>query len=78
MNNVYLKFGWYPNNKESCCTSPDAENTIYFPQPITDILTFTKFLTLSLLDKQFIQEFVMKNGVSHSKLCGNTCTTCRP
>lgn len=43
-----------------------------------NILTFTKFLTLSLLDKQFIQEFVMKNEVLHSKLCGNTCTTCRP
>ena len=43
-----------------------------------NILTFTKFSTLSLLDKQFIQEFVMKNGVLHSKLCGNTCTICRP
>ena len=36
MNNVYLKFGWCPNNKECCCTSPDAENTIYFPQSITE------------------------------------------
>ena len=43
-----------------------------------NILTFTKFPTLSLLDKQFIQEFVMKNRVLHSKLCGNTCTMCRP
>lgn len=42
-----------------------------------NILTFTKFSTLSLLDKQFKQEFVMKNGVLHSKLCGNTCTMCR-
>ena len=42
-----------------------------------NILTFTEFSTLSLLDKQFKQEFVMKNGVLHSKLCGNTCTMCR-